>query len=370
MTGNNRPEKETTQASQSLTHQLTYNKKQPKIKKLFTSRNRFEVLSQTESIEVDTTAFNPTSNINDSESNPQQEKTTHLPPSIMVKGVLDFVSLRAELIDLVGSENFTFKSSINNLKIQTKNPETYRVIIHFLHEEEADFHTFQMQEHKAFRIVIRNLHPTTNTAEIRTALEEIGYQVRQITNVLHKHTKIKLPIFFVDLEPSELNKDIFHVNHLLHTKIKIEEPYKRSDLVQCLNCQEYAHTKTYCAHTPRCVRCAEHHPTSTCQKPRNLPAKCALCQGEHPVNYKGCQIHKELQKLRNPNSRSKQPTSINNQFNPKTTAKAPSRNPTPHLPTIEHMQMLPQTKNHQNLTATSQTQVFYYLNLSVTSKLS
>ncbi|KAL4107354.1 hypothetical protein QTP88_017713 [Uroleucon formosanum] len=274
-------------SSSSEPNSPTNIQKTTKNKKIFTSRNRFEVLSQTESIEVDTIAFNPTFETNDPESNPQQEKITHLPPPIMVKGVLDFVSLRAELIDLVGPKNFTFKSSINNLKIQTKNPETYRAIIHFLQEEEADFHTFQMQEHKAYRIVIRNLHPTTNTAEIRTALEEIGYQ------------------------------------------IKIEEPYKRRDIVQCLNCQEYGHTKTYCSHTPRCVRCAEHHPTSTCQKPRNLPAKCALCQGEHPANYKGCQIHKELQKLRNLNSRSNQPTSTNNQFNPKTTAKAPSAESNP-----------------------------------------
>ncbi|KAF0759565.1 Uncharacterized protein FWK35_00036360, partial [Aphis craccivora] len=139
-----------------------------------------------------------------------------------------------------------------------------------------------MQEDKAYRIVIRNLHPTTNTAEIRTALEEIVFQVRQITNVPHiKTTKLNLPIFFVDLEPSELNKDIFHISHKLHTKVKIEEPYKKRDLVQCLNCQEYGHTKTYCVHTPRCVRCAEHHITSACLKPRNLPAKCAICQGEH-----------------------------------------------------------------------------------------
>ncbi|KAF0762466.1 Uncharacterized protein FWK35_00002735 [Aphis craccivora] len=105
-----------------------------------------------------------------------------------------------------------------------------------------------MQEDKAYHIVIRNLHPTTNTAEIRTALEEIGFEVRQITNVLHKTTKLNLSIFFVDLEPSELNKDIFHISYILHTKVKIEEPYKKRDLVQCLNCQEYGHTKTYCAH--------------------------------------------------------------------------------------------------------------------------
>ncbi|VVC46393.1 Hypothetical protein CINCED_3A009959 [Cinara cedri] len=45
-------------------------------------------------------------------------------------------------------------------------------MIHFLQGEEAEFHTYQMQEDKAYSIVIRNLHPTTNTAEIRTALEE------------------------------------------------------------------------------------------------------------------------------------------------------------------------------------------------------
>ncbi|KAL4104596.1 hypothetical protein QTP88_019890 [Uroleucon formosanum] len=279
-------------SSSSEPNSPTNIQKTTKNKKIFTSRNRFEVLSQTESIEVDTIAFNPTSETNDPESNPQQEKITHLPPPIMVKGVLDFSNYS---LPPRGRSRLSHLSNARTQSLPYSN----------------------------------QLHPTTNTAKIRTALEEIGYQVRQITNVLHKHTKINLPIFFVDLEPSELNKDIFHVNHILHTKVKIEEPYKRRDIVQCLNCQEYGHTKTYCAHTPRCVRCAEHHPTSTCQKPRNLPAKCALCQGEHPANYKGCQIHKELQKLRNPNSRSNQPTSINNQFNPKTTAKAPSAESNP-----------------------------------------
>lgn len=109
----------------------------------------------------------------------------------------------------MGPENFKFKSSISNLKVQTKNPETYRAIIHFLQDAEVQFHTYQIQENKVYRIVMRNLHPTTNTAKIRTTLEEIGFQVRQITNILHKSSKTKLPIFFVELESSELNKDIF-----------------------------------------------------------------------------------------------------------------------------------------------------------------
>lgn len=312
-----------------------------KNKKLFISKNRFEALTQLEPTDIDAHASNDTSvTTNNAKANPQPERTTHLPPPIIVKGTKDFISLRSEFIDLIGSENFSFKSTLNNLKIQTKNPDSYRAVIHFLQDNEAEFHTYQMEENKAYRIVIRNLHPTTNTTEIRLALEEIGFQVRQVTNILHKTTKINLPIFFVDLEPSETNKDIFHVNQLLHTKVKIEEPYKRRDLVQCLNCQEYGHTKTYCAHSPRCVRCAEYHPSSTCQKLRNLPAKCALCQGDHPANYRGCHIHKDLQKLRS-HPRSNQSTATNH-----LTKRIPEK-----TPSAEHNPPPPRTRTYANVTS-------------------
>jgi len=95
-----------------------------------------------------------------------------------------------------------------------------------------------MQENKAFRIVIRNLHPTTNMSDIKLAIEEKGFSVRQVSNVLHKITKSNLPLFFVDLEPTEINKEIFDVNSLLHTIIKIEESYKLRELIQCQNSQE------------------------------------------------------------------------------------------------------------------------------------
>lgn len=81
----------------------------------------------------------------------------------------------------------------------------------------------------------------TPIVEIGIAIEEIGYSVRQVTNVLKKITKNKLPIFFVDLEPASINNDIFSVTPLLHTKVKIEEPHKRRDIIQCQNCQDYGH---------------------------------------------------------------------------------------------------------------------------------
>ncbi|VVC27195.1 Hypothetical protein CINCED_3A016878 [Cinara cedri] len=48
----------------------------------------------------------------------------------------------------------------------------------------------------------------------------------------------------------------------------------------------------------RCVRCGALHSSSACTSPRDATPKCALCSGDHPSNYKGCSVYKELQ-LRN-----------------------------------------------------------------------
>ncbi|VVC35090.1 Pre-C2HC domain [Cinara cedri] len=241
------------------------------------------------------------------------EKKIKPPPSIFVRGLLDFAALRTILINSVGINNFFVKSTSKNLKIQSINSDTYRSIIKYLKESKAECHIFQVQEDKSFRIVVRNLHPSTPTVDIGIAIQEIGYTVRSVMNVLHKTTKSKLPIFFVDLEPAKINKDIFHLNSILNTKIQIEELYKRRDIIQCTNCQEYGHSKTYCAYPSRCVRCNFNHSTLACNKTNDQPPVCVICGGDHTANYRGCQVHKNLQKLQHDKSIS------NNKFNKKVT---------------------------------------------------
>jgi|UniRef100_A0A2S2Q5A2 hypothetical protein len=79
-------------------------------------------------------------------------------------------------------------------------------MIYFLRDSKAQYHlilSYQPRE-DVFRVVIRNLYPFTPTIEIGVAIEEIGLPVRQVTNVLQKRTKTKLPIFFVR-KPAFLN---------------------------------------------------------------------------------------------------------------------------------------------------------------------
>lgn len=62
-----------------------------------------------------------------------------------------------------------------------------------------------------------------------------------------------------------------------------------------MNCEDYGHTRAYCNRPPRCVCCGDFHTSVSCQKNRELPAKCALCSGDQPANYNGCPIFKNIQ---------------------------------------------------------------------------
>ena len=63
-----------------------------------------------------------------------------------------------------------------------------------------------------------------------------------------------------------------------------------------MRCQEYGHTKNYCRNTPRCVKCAEHHLTSDCpRKTQDGNVTCVNCNKPRPANYRGCEVHKQLQ---------------------------------------------------------------------------
>ena len=269
---------------------------QPTKKKLFASRNRFEVFTQQDNNDDTQHATNITNNLD------QTNAESHIkpPPPIFVKGVDDFPGLCTSLIEILGVENFICKSSTDRLKIQTSTPEAYRALIHFLKDRNAEYHTYQLQQDKPTRVVIRNLHPSTDTSLIKSELELREFEVRTVTNVLHKVHKHPLPLFFVDLEPSSQSNDIYKLTSMLHTKIKVEEPYKPKIISQCLNCQEYGHTKSYCNYLSRCVRCGGHHQSSDCTISRDTPPKCALCLGNHPASYRGCSVYKEIQRRKKP----------------------------------------------------------------------
>lgn len=294
---------------------LSPKSKEPKISKSNTSKfstpNRYEALSE----EVTPDSMDTVEQTN------VPSPTT--PPPIFITTPVDFNDFCKSLLSITGENGFECKSSTKHLKLTTTKIEFYRLIIHLLNENKFEYFTYQVKADKPYRVVIRNLHPTTDTNSIKDELTSKGFAVRNISNIQARLSKSPLPLFFVDLDPAPENPNIFKLTSLCYTKIKVEEPHSRKDLPQCHRCQDYGHTKTYCNRDPRCVRCGKCHLSELCEKPRDTPASCALCGEAHPANYKGCIKHKTLLRSRNSKLKNFTQTSYyQHSSNPSTTSHA------------------------------------------------
>ena len=150
------------------------------------------------------------------------------------------------------------------------------------------------------------MHPSTDINKIKKALSDLGHEVTNIWNIKQRETKKPLPFLIVELKQNENNKLIYETKSLLHCRVIIEPPRPKRELPQCANCQQYGHTKTYCRRSPKCIKCAGNHNSADCtKKGRSDDVKCILCEGDHPANYKGCKIYRELQAKKSPPIRRK-----------------------------------------------------------------
>jgi hypothetical protein len=58
------------------------------------------------------------------------------------------------------------------------------------------------------------------------------------------------------------------------------------------------HSKKYCAHRPRCVKCGKSHSTEQCILPKTQQTTCLHCEKSHLAIYRGCKIYQEIIRTR------------------------------------------------------------------------
>jgi hypothetical protein len=199
------------------------------------------------------------------------------------------------------------------------------------------------------------MHYSTDVEDIKSAIEQHGHSVTNIFNIKQQRSNIPLSLFFVDLKPHETNKDIYQLETLNYTKVRFEPPRPKRNLPQCGTCQRYGHTHAYCHHSPRCVKCAGNHLTKLCpRKEKSENVKCVLCDGNHPANYKGCSVYKEIQQRTFPPLRNRPVTKPSVTQPHLTTSPSTSYStalksqPPPHESATEHPSLVstPQTPNN------------------------
>lgn len=219
-------------------------------------------------------------------------------PPIFVKNIANLNALKSDLIGIIGSDGFTLSAFNDVLKIKTANFKYYKLTCKYLLDENKkyNFHTFCPRHLRPIKAVIRNIHYSTTPEEIKTALSTLGFSVINVSNLINRIKNLPLSLFAIELVNNEFNRNIFNISNLLNFKIIVEKPKPRKTRghPQCKRCQSYGHTLSFCNHSPRCVKCGQEHLTENCVKSRDLPAKCALCAGDHTANFKGCPSYKKF----------------------------------------------------------------------------
>lgn len=230
------------------------------------------------------------------------EKRKNKPPPLILYGVRDVNKLIETIETILVKTDYVIKIvTKNHLKVNCASAEAYKNLMRLVREKGLIGHTFTHKDEKCYRIVIKNLHHTTPHEEIVKEIEKTGNKVSgEIINARYGPDKTPTSTFFVNLERSANNKEVKNLRYIYNTCVTIEDPRKRKTIVQCSKCQQYGHTKNNCFRPYRCVKCAESHRTADCPKTdRNSPAKCALCFGNHPANYKGCEVYREIASRKN-----------------------------------------------------------------------
>lgn len=212
---------------------------------------------------------------------------------------IDKVSNIQSLIELLNEhtiDNYELKILRNDqVKILSKTSEIYTTIIKQLEIKETEFYTYKPKQDRNFKVILKDMHLSSNTNEIKEALEDRGYIVNNIWNIKKRTTKKLLPMFIVELQPKHNNKLIYDIKSLTQCRFSFEPPKPKREISQCANCQQYGHTKAYCRRKPKCIKCAGNRNSINCaRKSKSTDVKYVLCESNHLANYKGCIVYKNL----------------------------------------------------------------------------
>uniref|UniRef100_A0A1B6E0G7 Pre-C2HC domain-containing protein n=1 Tax=Clastoptera arizonana TaxID=38151 RepID=A0A1B6E0G7_9HEMI len=230
----------------------------------------------------------------------EKAKKEPLPPPIMVDDVKSYESLYQDMVSRI--KDTVFQTKIINdktIKINCINSEAYRAIIEILSSRGYSYHSYENKQTRLIRVMAKNLHHTCRPEGIIKELASKGYKINAAVNKLAWKNKTPLNMFMLFFENDENIEKIYGIKSILGCKVEIV-PIKGTNLVpQCKRCQSYGHTIKYCCKQARCVKCAGKHLTEECRKSDKQEPKCVHCGENHPANYRGCVVAKEIQKIRN-----------------------------------------------------------------------
>jgi hypothetical protein len=241
--------------------------------------------------------FEPLANDDVCDENDVSSRPVRVPP-VFLHDANNYQALVHDLNLILKSEYFT-ENKGKSIKINTSTPEDFRALTSHFDKINVQYHSFCPPDSKQLSVVMRNIPVSLTDEEILTELKHQNYPAYKVTRLYNKD-KQPIPICTIDLENSDTGTEIFGLEFMFHSKIKIEPKRKPKSIPQCTRCQRYGHTKNYCKLNPRCVKCTGDHHFSQCSIKKGIDnVSCVNCGAGHTANFKGCPYYLNLKSRTN-----------------------------------------------------------------------
>jgi hypothetical protein len=131
----------------------------------------------------------------------------HKRPPIYVHAFINYGGMFKRIRDTAEDEQYCTNSPANNIiEINCVTPDIYRKQVRYCKENNIFYRTYQLKVETAYRIVIKYLHHSTDTEDIRQELSELGHNVRNTINAKQRINKQSLNLFFVDLSLHKITR--------------------------------------------------------------------------------------------------------------------------------------------------------------------
>lgn len=236
--------------------------------------------------------FAPLSEITEHDGTPTpplQPKTT----PIIIKKYGETVTKITERVSAVCKSSFSLKHLGDAVSVRTTTQQDFQDLKEFLKTSGINFHSFTPKGEKNQIAVLKGLPAEEwNTEDIQN---ELLKHTNEVTEVIKMTTRNMdhYPMYMVKFKPTTKFPDIHRISTLFYIRIYWDKYKPRDRTTQCYRCQTYGHGQKNCNEKAFCLKCGKQHETKDCQKPKDLPPTCALCQGEHLSNSRKCPKFKE-----------------------------------------------------------------------------
>lgn len=75
------------------------------------------------------------------------------------------------------------------IKLLVDTKEEYKKVVELLQSKQTEFHSYQLKEEKPYRVILKNIHQTTEKDEIKNALEEQNHCVINVNCIRSKKNR-------------------------------------------------------------------------------------------------------------------------------------------------------------------------------------